>query len=203
MYYPIDSILIFLAPTVLASRGNSYTAIGPFSFLLWKRRTIVLQFRKFLQKHGVINPMSKCDYEALAATLCLEQTQAIHYYAHTEEGNELGNIAGNVKLSMLLLILFLAYYASLIILVCPYTFTGFFFADFPYVDNNCRFQLANLFAVDIDLDTKRFVKAKIDDELLTAKETVILLWFNTSMYPCMTVPLYLKCILHQLTSIIN
>ena len=58
--------------------------------------------------------------------------------------------------------------------------TGFFFADFPYVDNDCRFQIANLFAVDIDLDTKRFVKAKLDDELLTAKEAVILLWFNTS-----------------------
>ena len=57
--------------------------------------------------------MSKCDYEALAATLCLEQTQAIHYYAHTEEGNELGNIAGDVKLSLLLLILFLAYYMLL------------------------------------------------------------------------------------------
>lgn len=58
--------------------------------------------------------------------------------------------------------------------------TGFFFADFPYVDNDCRFQIANLFAVDIDLDTKRFVKAKLADELLTVKEAVILLWFNTS-----------------------
>ena len=57
---------------------------------------------------------------------------------------------------------------------------GFFFADFPYVDNNCRFKIANLFAVDVDLDTKRFVKAKLDDEILTAKEAVILLWFNTS-----------------------
>ena len=57
---------------------------------------------------------------------------------------------------------------------------GFFFADFPYVDNDCRFKVANLFAVDIDLDTKRFVKAKLDDEILTAKEAVILLWFNTS-----------------------
>ena len=95
----------------------AYTFIGPFSYLLWKRRTIVLQFRKFLQKLGIINPMSKCDYEALAATLCLEQTQAIHFYAHTEEGNELGNIAGDAKLSLLLLNLYLAYYVLLIILV--------------------------------------------------------------------------------------
>jgi len=44
-----------------------------------------------------------------------------------------------------------------------------------------------LFAVDIDLDTKRFVKAKLDDLSLSlslslnAKETLtlILLWFNT------------------------
>lgn len=56
---------------------------------------------------------------------------------------------------------------------------GFFFADFPYVDNNCQFQIANLFAVDIDLDTKRFKKAKLDDEILTAKEAVTLLWYNT------------------------
>ena len=40
-------------------------------------------------------------------------------------------------------------------------------------------QIADLFAVDIDLDTNRFVKAKLDDEVLTAKEAVILLWYNT------------------------
>ena len=40
-------------------------------------------------------------------------------------------------------------------------------------------QIANLFAVDIDLDTKRFVKAKLDDEILNAKEAVTLLWYNT------------------------
>ena len=46
-------------------------------------------------------------------------------------------------------------------------------------DDNCELQIANLFAVDIDLDTKRFVKAKLDDEILNAKEATILLWFNT------------------------
>ena len=53
------------------------------------------------------------------------------------------------------------------------------FLQFPYVDNDCNYQVADLFAVDIDLDTKRFVKAKLDDINLNAKETVILLWFNT------------------------
>jgi len=39
--------------------------------------------------------------------------------------------------------------------------------------------VADLFDVDIDLDTKRFVKAKLDDINLNAKETLILLVFNT------------------------
>jgi hypothetical protein len=80
----------------------------------------------------------------------LEQTQAIHYYGRTtSDSSELGNIA------------------------------GFFFADFPYVDNDCNMQIADLFAVDIDLDTRRFVKGKLDNEVLNAKETVTLLWYNT------------------------
>ena len=61
--------------------------------MLWKRRTIVLRIRQFLWKRGLIKP-SDCDYEALCATLLLEQTQAIHYYAKTDKDSELGNIAG-------------------------------------------------------------------------------------------------------------
>jgi len=125
----------------------AYTFIGPFSYLLWARRTAVLRFRKWLQRVGLIDPSSKCDYDALAATLCLEQTQAIHYYAKKQVGDRI--------------------------------IAGFFFADFPYVDNDCNFRVADLFAVDIDLKTKRFVKAKLDDEELTAKEAVTLLWYNT------------------------
>jgi len=92
-----------------------------------------------------------CDYAALAATLLLEQTQAMHYYGCTNKDGkkESPNIA------------------------------GFFFDDFPYVDADCEFQIAALFAVEIDLDTKRFHGAKLGDDNLTAKETVILLWFNT------------------------
>ena len=119
----------------------AYTFIGPFSYLLWLRGTSLLRVRKFLHRAGLIKP--KVDYDALAATLCLEQTQAIHYYGR------LGNIA------------------------------GFFFADFPYVDNECNMKTVKLFAVDIDLETKRFIKAKFGNENLTAKETCILLLYNT------------------------
>ena len=109
----------------------------------------MLRFRKWLQRIGLIDPSSKCDYDALAATLCLEQTQAIHYYAKKKVGDQI--------------------------------IAGFFFADFPYVDNNCKFRVADLFAVDIDLKTKRFIKAKLDDEELTAKEAVTLLWYNSKL----------------------
>lgn len=89
------------------------------------------------------------DIEGLIATFCLEQTLVINYFAKTKKDSQLGNVA------------------------------GFFFADFPYVDNNLDYQVANLFAVDIDLDTKKFVKAKLDDMDLTASDTLILLWFNS------------------------
>ncbi len=124
------------------------TFVRPFVYLLYKRGTIILRIRQFLWKHGLIKPMD-CDYEAVCATLLLEQSQVIHYTARTKKGSELGNIA------------------------------GFFFANFPYVDGDCNFQVANLFAVDIDLDTKRFVKAKLDGLSLNAKETLIILWWNT------------------------
>ncbi|KAL7547262.1 hypothetical protein ACHAWF_010586 [Thalassiosira exigua] len=122
-----------------------YTFIGTFSYILWLRGTFVLRFRKFLQKIGLIDPMAHCDYEALAATLLLEQTQVINYIARPEEGNV----------------------------------AGFFFTDFPWVDQNCDMQIAKLFSVKVDLNTKRFVTAKFNDEEISAKEAVILLWFNT------------------------
>lgn len=126
----------------------AYIFIGPNSFYLWMKGVTILQIRDYLHKRGIIKP-KPFVIEELIATLCLEQTQAIHYYARTKPDSKLGNIA------------------------------GFFFADFPYLDENCEYQVADLFAVDIDLDTKRFVKAKFDDENLTASETLILLWFNT------------------------
>ena len=122
--------------------------IGPMSYFLWKKGTLVLSIRQFLVKKGILK-VKEPDLETLIGTLCLEQSQVINYFAKTKKGSKLGNIA------------------------------GFFFSDFPYVDNDCNYLVADLFAVDIDLDTKRFVKAKLDDIDLTASETLILLWFNT------------------------
>ena len=50
---------------------------------------------------------------------------------------------------------------------------GFYFADFPYVDSNLKYRVADLFAVDINLDTKKFVKARLDDSELSASDTFI------------------------------
>jgi hypothetical protein len=88
----------------------AFTFIVPFSYFLWKRGTIILRIRQFLWKRGLIK-QTDCDYEALCATLLLEQTQAIHYYAKTDEDSEL-NIAGfffaNVSLPPALSICFSA-----------------------------------------------------------------------------------------------
>lgn len=126
----------------------AFTFIGPFSYLLWVRNVYMLRLRVFLQKKGIVK-MKPIDYEKVVATLCLEQSQAIHYFAKTGKDSKLGNIA------------------------------GFFFADFPHVNNKGEIEIANLFAVDICLDTHKMVKCKLDDEHLSAKEALILLWYNT------------------------
>ncbi|CAJ1950906.1 unnamed protein product [Cylindrotheca closterium] len=126
----------------------AYTFIGPCSYYLWKKGTLMLRLRDYLSSNGYITP-APCDYESMCATLLLEQTQAIHYYARTNPDSERGNVA------------------------------GFYFANFPYVDENCEYRVADLFAVEIDLDTKKFVDGKLDDLVLNASETMILLWFNT------------------------
>jgi hypothetical protein len=123
--------------------------IGPMSLFLWKKGTYILKLRQFLIKHNIIKLKECEDMDLLIGTLILEQSQVINYFAKTKKGSELGNVA------------------------------GFFFADFPYVDDDLNYKVANLFAVDIDLDTKKFVKAKMDNTDLTAQETFILLWFNT------------------------
>jgi len=119
------------------------------AILLKTKGTYGLKIRLYLIKIGILKTPATKDIEGLVATLCLEQSQAIHYFATTKKGSKLGNIA------------------------------GFFFSDFPYIDNDMNFRVADLFAVDIDLDTKKFVKAKMDDIDLTVSDTLILLWFNT------------------------
>eukprot|EP00568_Trieres_chinensis_P006719 CAMPEP_0183295256 /NCGR_PEP_ID=MMETSP0160_2-20130417/3284_1 /TAXON_ID=2839 ORGANISM="Odontella Sinensis, Strain Grunow 1884" /NCGR_SAMPLE_ID=MMETSP0160_2 /ASSEMBLY_ACC=CAM_ASM_000250 /LENGTH=401 /DNA_ID=CAMNT_0025456711 /DNA_START=353 /DNA_END=1558 /DNA_ORIENTATION=+ len=89
------------------------------------------------------------DPAEIVGKLCLEGTLAVHYYARTDSDSELGDIA------------------------------GFFFQDFPYIDNNDMARTCDLFAVDIDLKTKKMKKAKMDDDIITASEALTLLWFNT------------------------
>eukprot|EP00588_Corethron_pennatum_P007906 CAMPEP_0194288768 /NCGR_PEP_ID=MMETSP0169-20130528/37574_1 /TAXON_ID=218684 /ORGANISM="Corethron pennatum, Strain L29A3" /LENGTH=78 /DNA_ID=CAMNT_0039035865 /DNA_START=647 /DNA_END=880 /DNA_ORIENTATION=- len=75
---------------------------------------------------------------------------AIHYYARTDGGK--GDIA------------------------------GFFYANFPYIDSSSgksEYKEADLFAIDIDLTTKKMVKCKLDDENLTPSEALTLCWYNT------------------------
>lgn len=56
---------------------------------------------------------------------------------------------------------------------------GFFFPDFAYIEDvGCQYRVADLFAVDIDLNKKEFVRARLDNKSLTASETLILLYFN-------------------------
>jgi len=126
-----------------------YCFVGPMALILKTKATMGLKFRTFLVEKGFSKQPEADDIESLIATLCLEQTQVIHYFAKTKTDSKLGNVA------------------------------GFFFHDFPYVDNDLNFQIADLFAVDIDLDTKKFVKAKMDDMDLTASDALIMLWFNT------------------------
>ena len=125
-----------------------FVFIGPFSMLLWKKGTFVMQFRIWLINLGILKLKQCDDMEALVGKMCLEFSQVINYFAKTKSDSELGNIA------------------------------GFFFTNFPYVDNDLNFQIADLFAVDINLDTKRLVKAKLDNTDLTASQACILLWFN-------------------------
>jgi len=89
------------------------------------------------------------DPSEIVGRLLLEGTLAIHYYARTDDDSDLGDIA------------------------------GFFFHDFPYIDSHGYYQKASLFAVDIDLHTKKMVKAKFDNTNVSASEALTLLWFNT------------------------
>mmetsp|Transcript_4419 Transcript_4419/g.5110 ORF Transcript_4419/g.5110 Transcript_4419/m.5110 type:complete len:503 (-) Transcript_4419:100-1608(-) len=145
----------------LAKELNMDHIYVDFFSLLWAY-TFIGPFSYLLWKSGTvwlqirqilvknnILKMKPFDIDKVIGKLCLEQSQVIHYYAKTKKNSKLGNIA------------------------------GFFFADFPYIDQDSKYQVAKLFAVDIDLNTKKFVKAKFDDIHLTASETLILLWFNT------------------------
>jgi hypothetical protein len=56
---------------------------------------------------------------------------------------------------------------------------GFFFPDFPIVTQDGGYTVADLLQVDIDLEKKRMVSAKMDDRELNASEVAILIFFYT------------------------
>ena len=71
----------------------AFTFVGPCSMFLWKKGVKLLKLRVFLVEkigHLKIKPV---DYDALVGKIVLEQSQAIHYFAKTEKGSKLGNIA--------------------------------------------------------------------------------------------------------------
>lgn len=129
------------------------TWIGPFSYMYWKQGTIKLRIRVYLVKKGLLKK-KEVDLSVLVAKIVLEQSHVVHYYARTE--NESRSKLGNVA--------------------C------FFFADFSWVDIQGKYQVADLLAIDIDLDTKKMVKCKMDDEILNPQEAVNVIWYGLISY---------------------
>lgn len=59
------------------------------------------------------------------------------------------------------------------------TIAAFYIPHFPYVDHDGDVVIADLFAIDIDLRTKTMVHAKLDDEVITATQAMILCsWYT-------------------------
>ena len=129
----------------------AYIFVMPMTYVLYLKGIWILKLRVYLKKIGFLK-VEVPDIKSLIGMLCLEQSQVINYFARTKKkGTETGN--NNIAV--------------------------FCFPDFACVDDDCEFRIADLFAVYIDLDTKRFVKAELDDKNLTPMETFILLTFNT------------------------
>lgn len=56
---------------------------------------------------------------------------------------------------------------------------GFFYPNFPTVRRDGAFRCFDLLYMEIDLEEKKLVQAKLDDQNLTASEALTLTWFNT------------------------
>lgn len=132
----------------------AFTFVGPLSYLLWKKATMMLKLRVFLvEEKGWLLKTKPTSLEEVVGKLVLEQSQVIHYVGQRRitrgDGKEDGRIA------------------------------SFLFPNFPIVNIEGKFQVANYLAVEIDLDTKRLVSCNLDDENLNASQALILLWYNT------------------------
>ena len=56
---------------------------------------------------------------------------------------------------------------------------GFYFPNFPIISREGNVEIKDIFAVEIDLDSRCMTKAKLDDRELTPDDALILCWFNT------------------------
>ena len=141
----------------------AFTFVGPFSYFLWKKATMILKLRVFLfDKWGWTSIKKRVSsLEEVVGKLVLEQSQVIHYVGQRIETISRMDKETNKEEKI------------------EQKIASFLFPDFPLVDINGKFKVANHLAVDIDLDTKKMVKCNLDDESLNASEALILLWYNT------------------------
>lgn len=132
----------------------AFLFVGPASYFLWKKAIMILKLRIYLVEKMGWRSMKKAvsNLEEVVGKLLLEQSQVIHYIGQRKEQQEDGT---------------------------EQKIASFFFPDFPMVDIDGKFQVANYLAVEVDLGTKRMVSCTLDDECLNASEALILLWYNT------------------------
>ena len=73
----------------------AFTFVGPFSYLLWKKASILLKLRIFLVDRGLLSK-KPVDLNRLVGKLVLEQSQVIHYVGRAKRitTHKQGNIAG-------------------------------------------------------------------------------------------------------------
>lgn len=141
----------------------TFIFVGPASYFLWKKATIILKLRVFFiekMRWSFFSllfkkkPMPSCCPEKVVVKLVLEQSQVIYYVGQRRvqkmnEDDDNGEIA------------------------------SFLFPNFPLIDIDGKFRVANYLSVEIDLQSKKMISCTLDDESLNASEALILLWYNT------------------------
>lgn len=125
--------------------------IGLCGMFLWVKGSIVLRVRAKLYDWGIIKP-KPFDPAEVVGRLCLEGSMAIHY--HEMKATTLPD--GSTQ-----------------------CIAGFYFPNFPIVTRHSTVEIKDIFAVEIDLETRCMTKAKLDDRELAPDEALILCWFNT------------------------
>ncbi|EJK63555.1 hypothetical protein THAOC_15779, partial [Thalassiosira oceanica] len=136
-HLPVDHVYLSFGNYLWAA-----TFISPFTYLLAARRLFCLRMNTILINRGFIS-LPSCSYESLAAEICLEQTQVIHF--SKSEGTRIA---------------------------------VFLFKNLPYVDDQCKFRVAEELKVEVDLINRSLSMATLDNEILSAEDATILLYFT-------------------------